>query len=131
DEFKYDDYGGIDVKDKIVVVLRYEPEGFAAKSDNHGLTRHSQLVAKAINARNHGAKAIVLVNGKLGDGEEDLLTRFGSVSGPENVGIVFVQVKNAVAESWFQSAGKSMKDVQDQINSATKPFSFALPDTLH
>ena len=45
---------------------------------------------------------MVVLNGKLGDGEEDLLTRFGSVSGPENVGIVMVQVKNAVAESGFR-----------------------------
>ena len=95
DEFHYDDYAGIDVKDKIVVVLRYEPSGFAAKSGNHGLTQHSQLITKAINARNHGAKAVIVLNGKLGDGEEDLLTRFGSVSGPENVGITLVQVKNA------------------------------------
>jgi len=131
DEFHYDDYAGLDVKDKIVVVLRYEPSGFAEKSGNHGLTQHSQLITKAINARNHGAKAVVVLNGKLGDGEEDLLTRFGSVSGPENVGIVIVQVKNAVAESWFQSSGKSLKDVQDQINSATKPASFAFADTLH
>jgi len=42
------------------------------------MTQHSQLVTKAINARNHGAKALVLVNGKLGDGEEDLLTRFAA-----------------------------------------------------
>ena len=131
DEFHYDDYAGLDVKDKIVVVLRYEPSGFAEKSGNHGLTQHSQLITKAINAHNHGAKAIVVLNGKLGDGEEDLLTRFGSVSGPENVGLVMVQVKNAVAEPWFQSSGKSLKDVQDQINSATKPASFAFPDTLH
>jgi Zn-dependent M28 family amino/carboxypeptidase len=131
DEFHYDDYAGLDVKDKIVVVLRYEPSGFAEKSGNHGLTQHSQLISKAINARNHGAKAVIVVNGKLGDGEEDLLTRFGSVSGPENVGVVMVQVKNAVTESWFQSAGKSLKDVQEQINSATKPASFAFPDALH
>jgi len=131
DEFHYDDYAGLDVKDKIVVVLRYEPFGFAEKSGHHGLTQHSQLITKAINARNRGAKAVVLLNGKLGDGEEDLLTRFGSVSGPENVGIVFVQIKNAVAENWFQSAGKSLKEVQDQINSSTKPDSFAFPDALH
>jgi Zn-dependent M28 family amino/carboxypeptidase len=131
DEFHYDDYAGLDVKDKIVIVLRYEPSGFAEKSGNHGLTQHSQLITKAINARNHGAKAVVVINGKLGDGEEDLLTRFGSVSGPENVGVIMAQVKNAVAESWFQSAGKSLKDVQEQINSATKPASFAFPDTLH
>ena len=132
DEFHYDDYAGLDVKDKIVLVLRYEPSGFAEKSGNHGLTQHSQLITKAINARNHGAKAVVVLNGKLGDGEEeDLLTRFGSVSGPENVGIVMVQAKNTIAESWFQSAGKSLKDAQEQINSATKPASFAFPDTLH
>jgi hypothetical protein len=131
DEYQYDDYANLDVKDKIVVVLRYEPTSFATKSGNQGLTHHSQVIAKAINARNHGARAVVMVNGKLGDGEEDLLTRFGSVSGPENIGIVFVQVKNDVAEGWLQAAGKSLKDVQDQINSATKPMSFALPDSLH
>jgi hypothetical protein len=131
DEFHYDDYAGLDVKGKIVVVVRYEPSGFAAKSGGHGLTQHSQLITKAINARNHGARALVVVNGKLGDGEEDSLTRFGSVSGPENVGIVMVQIKNAIADSWFQAAGKSLKDVQEQINSSSQPASFDFPDTLH
>jgi len=46
------------------------------------------------------------------------------------VGIVMAQVKNAVADRWFQSAGKSLRDVQDQINSSTKPASFAFPDAL-
>src|SRR5579859_4165925 len=130
-EFHYDDYAGLDVKNKFVVLLRYEPSGFAEKSGHHGLTQHAQLVTKAINARNHGARAVIVLNGKLGDGEEDLLTRFGSVSGPENIGIIFLQVKNAVAESWFQAGGKSLKDVQDQINATTKPASFDFPETLH
>ena len=129
-EFHYDDYAGVDVKDKVVVVLRYEPAGFGDKSGNHGLTMHAQLITKAINARNHGAKAMVVINGKLGDGEQDNLTPFGSVSGPENVGIVLVQVKNAVVDAWLQSAGKSLKEVQEQINSGTKPHSFALPESL-
>ena len=105
DEFHYDDYAGIDVKDKIVVVLRYEPPSFGEKGGNHGMTQHSQLVTKAINARNHGAKALVLVNGKLGEGEEDLLTRFGSVSGPENAGIMFVQIKNDSLRGLAQGGG--------------------------
>lgn len=131
EEFAYDDYAGTDVKDKIVVILRYEPAGFAAKTGDHGLTIHSQLITKAINARNHGAKAVVLLNGKLGDGEEDLLTRFGSVSGPENIGICIVHVKNAVAEEWFKAAGKLLGSIQNQINESTKPNSFAFPETLH
>src|SRR5271166_71294 len=116
DEFQYDDYSGVDVKDKIVLVLRYEPEIFGEKSGHQGLTQHSQLTTKAINARNHGAKAVIFINGKLGEGEEDVLMRFGSISGPQDVGIMLLQLKNAVAEGWFQSAGKSHTEVQQQIN---------------
>jgi Peptidase family M28/PDZ domain/PA domain len=133
DEFHYDDYAGIDVKDKIVVVMRYEPPSFGAKGGNKAvtnqvMTQHSQLVTKAINARNHGAKALVLVNGKLGDGEEDLLTRFGSVSGPENAGIIFLQVKNEIADGWLKAAGKSLAELQERINASSKPESFVLPE---
>jgi hypothetical protein len=131
EEFGYDDYAGLDAKDKIVVVLRYEPASFASKSGNQGLTHHAQLTTKAINARNHGAKALVLLNGKLNDGEEDLLTRFGSVNGPSNAGILFAQVKNEVATGWFASARKSVKDAQEQINTSGKPASFAFPGSLH
>src|SRR5438105_4751015 len=106
-EFGYDDYAGIDVQGKIVVLLRYEPSGFAAKGGHQGLTQHASLITKAINARNRGAKAVIVVNGKLGNGEEDLLTRFGSVSGPENAGVLLVQVKNKIAADWFAAAGKS------------------------
>ena len=133
DEFHYDDYAGIDVKDKIVVVMRYEPPSFAGKGGNPAttnqvMTQHSQLVTKAINARNHGAKALVLVNGKLGDGEEDLLTRFGSVSGPENAGVIFIQIKNEVANDWLKASGKSLAELQKQIDDSSKPASFALPE---
>lgn len=129
-EFGYDDYAGIDVKDKIVVLLRYEPSRFAAKSGNAGLTQHSQLITKAINARNHGAKAVIIVNGALEKGEEDLLTRFGSVSGPVNSGILLIQAKNAVADRWFRAAGKSLQEAQLEIEHSGKPASFAFPDGL-
>ena len=130
DEFQYDDYAKLDVKDKVVVVFRYEPDSFAEKSGHHGLTQHSHLITKAINARNHGAKAVILVNGKLGDGEEDALMRFGSQAGPRDAGILLVQVKNAVAETWFKAAGKSLADLQKEINTDGKPRSFAFPGSL-
>src|ERR1700737_3116811 len=129
-EFGYDDYDHLDVKDKVVVMLRYEPAGFSAKNVHGGLTEHSQLITKAINARDHGAKAVLVINGKLRDGEEDQLTRFGSVSGPENAGILFVQVKNAAAQEWFAAAGKSLVEVQNQINTSSKPESFTFPSNL-
>jgi aminopeptidase YwaD len=127
-EFEYDDYAGVDVKDKIVLVLRYEPKSFRkdSKGPEKPYTHHAHLVSKAINARNHGAKAILLVNGATP--ERDELIKFGSVSGPENAGILIAQVTNAAADRWLRAAGKSLADAQKQI--AEKPASFALPDTV-
>ena len=130
EELGYDDYAGLDVKDKIVLVLRFEPAGFVAKTQKQGPTAHGQLVSKVINARNHGARGIILVNGKLGEGEEDLLARFGTSNGPQNVGILFAQVKNSVADTWLKTAGKSLAEVHSDINSKTEPASFSLPDSL-
>ena len=45
-EFSYDDYAGLDVKDKVVVVLRYEPSTFAAKSGNGNGLHSPQPQAK-------------------------------------------------------------------------------------
>ena len=129
-EFNYDDYAHLDVKDKIVLLLRYEPAGFDEKSGHSGLTPHASLITKAINARNHGAKAVLLINGELPAAEEDRLTRFGSVNGPENAGILFVHVKNAAAEPWFAPAGKTLADIQNTINHTSRPGSFAFPERL-
>ncbi|MBZ5647027.1 MAG: M20/M25/M40 family metallo-hydrolase [Acidobacteriia bacterium] len=127
DEFGYDDYMHFDVKDRIVVVLRYEPTLFGQKSGGQGKTQHSHLITKAINAKMHGAKAVLLVNGKLDPKEEDALVRFGSLAGPEDAGIPIVQVKNAAADEWFKAAGKSLSEVQGAIDKDGKPQSFAFP----
>ena len=73
---------------------------------------------------------MVLVNGKLAGEEEDLLMRFGSISGPENMGLELVQTNNAIADGWLKSAGKSLAAVQEQIDHSGKPASFALPAEL-
>ncbi len=128
-EFHYDDYLDLAVKDKIVVVLRYEPPSFSqqhsGEREEH-YTHHAHLVSKAINARDRGAKAIILVGG---DTDEELV-KFGSVAGPDNAGILMVQAGNAIAEKWFAAAGKSLEDVQKSINETGRAESFAFPDSL-
>ncbi len=52
------------------------------------------------------------------------------MSGPEDTGILLVQVKNSVAQTWFAAAGKTLAGVQDEINSSSKPDSFAFPDSV-
>jgi hypothetical protein len=124
-EFAYDDYAGIDVKDKVVLVLRYEPKSFR-KDAQKPHTHHAQLVSKAINARNHGARAVILVNGDAS--HDDSLIRFGSVAGPENAGVLMLQVKNTIADRWVGQSGKSLAELQNEITD--KPRSFALPDSI-
>jgi len=52
------------------------------------------------------------------------------VNGPVDSGIILVQAKNTEADAWFQDAGKSLADVQAQINGSGKPASFVFPRDL-
>ncbi|MBS1827671.1 MAG: M28 family peptidase [Acidobacteria bacterium] len=132
-ELNYDDYAGIDVKDKCVLVLRYEPQEFEEKSVFAGkaYTEHAQLPSKAFHARNRGARAVILINNMANrSGESDKLETFGQTSGPANAGIAFVQVKYEVAERWMKQAGKDLPGIVKNIDHDLKPRSFAFADSL-
>jgi acetylornithine deacetylase/succinyl-diaminopimelate desuccinylase-like protein len=63
-EHGYDEYAGVDVKDKIVVMIRREPQQGDAKSVFNG-TQHSQhamFMRKFANAAEHSATAVIVVN---------------------------------------------------------------------
>jgi len=127
-EYNYDDYAGLDVKDKIVLIFRREPQEYDEKSVFAGknYTRHSQFDSKAINARMHGAKGVIL----LTDLSSTTLEKFGSSAGPDNAGIPFVMMKADLAESWLSSTGKTLKGIQEDIDKDLKPRSFALPAVI-
>src|SRR5204862_6384139 len=60
--FGYDSYATLDVKEKIVLVLRYFPED-AEQKTRAILARYADLRYKAMAARQHGAKAVMVVTG--------------------------------------------------------------------
>ena len=62
-EYHYDDYEGLDVKGKIVLVMRHEPQESDPKSVFEGktFTQHAQFASKATNAKIHGAIGVILV----------------------------------------------------------------------
>ena len=132
-EYNYDDYAGLDVKDKFVVVLRHEPQEYDEKSVFAGrlFTEHAQFWSKAVNAKMRGARGVILVTDRTNHrGEADELEKFGRAAGPTDAGIVFVQVKAALADAWFQPAGQSLEELQEAIDKDLKPRSFAFPETL-
>jgi hypothetical protein len=133
-EHNYDDYAHLDVKDKIVLVLRHEPQEFDEKSVFLGrdFTRHASFINKAINARNRGAKALLVVNDRAAHPkEQDRLLRFGAVRGPEDAGLPVIQVKAEVANALLQPAGKSLDDMQRAIDKTLQPEQVSLPDSVH
>src|SRR5581483_5700040 len=84
-EYGYDDYAGVDVKGKIVLVLRHEPQEYDEKSVFEGkvYTQHSQFSSKATNAKIHGAIGVILVNDRANHRtEDDKLEQLGTTAGP-------------------------------------------------
>ena len=128
-ELNYDDYAGIDVTDKIVVVLRHEPQENNAQSkfDGTNYTRHAPFVNKAINARLHGAKGIVFLSDPLHRDEEvgPATRRIES----SDMGIPAIHAKRAAFARVFTAAGKDLAQIQTEIDKDLQPRSFALPGT--
>ena len=132
-EYGYDDYAGVNVKGKLALLLRHEPQEFDEKSVFAGkvYTEHAQFFSKVVNAKNHGAIGVILINDRANHrGEGDPLETFGKTAGPADGGIPFVQIKSEVAEGWLKDAGKNLDDIEASIDKDLKPRSFALPETL-
>lgn len=130
-EHQYDDYLHMDVSGKAVIVLRHEPQEENPQSVFAGteLTTHSQIVNKAINARNHGARAMILVNDPAPHPEEeDSLVKFGTLAGPDNAGLLLIHASRAVVDRWLAPSGKSLYDLQKAIDEKLVPQSFYVPD---
>ena len=132
-EYNYDDYKGIDVSGKIVLIMRHEPQEFDEKSVFAGkvYTQHSQYWSKASNAKMHGARGVVLMNDRAAHtGEADELEKFAEAAGPGDAGIPFVQIRYEIAERWFAIAGKNPGEIQKGIDQDLQPRSFAFPEGL-
>lgn len=122
-EYSYDDYAGLDVKGKIVMVLRHEPQEFDDKSVFAGraYTTHAQTDFKASNARLHGAKAVLFINDIPVHSDADALDPFSRIVGPGGVTLPFVQIKASVADEWLRAAGTSLKEWMENTDRTLQP----------
>ena len=129
-EYHYDDYAGIDVRDKIVLMVRHEPQENDEKSVFLGkeLTEHSTFAIKAVNAKMHGARAVIMVNDVYRPPYRCRrpARTFGQATGPTDSGVLFVQVKEVTAEAWFKAEGRDLHEILDGIDKDLKPRSFPL-----
>jgi Zn-dependent M28 family amino/carboxypeptidase len=123
----YDSYDNLDVKDKIVIVLRYFPEDADQKTRGI-LARYADLRYKAMAARQHGAKAMIVVTGPQSPNAGELapMTFDTAIAGS---GIVAVTVTGEVATAIFKAVpDKPLPATQKSLDSANPHVTgFALP----
>ena len=111
--FGYDSYATLDVKDKTVVVLRYFPED-ADKETKSILARYSDLRYKALAARQRGARALLVVTGPRSPnaGQTVPITFDTALAGS---GIPAASVSGKAAAALFGS--RSLEAVQKELDS--------------
>src|SRR5207248_2003493 len=114
-DFGYDSYATLDVKDKVVVVLRYFPEDADQKTRGI-LARYSDLRYKAMAARQRGAKAILVVTGPKSPNAGELvpMTFDTALAGS---GIVAASIDGDAGAAIFAQSGKALNDVQQSLDS--------------
>ena len=129
-DYGYDDYADLDVKDKIVLVLRYEPPPKNEKSPFQKAPRYSNyatLLSKTANARNHGATGMIIVDlHPLREGEKELIPIRRTLGRSDN-GILAAQVKRQIAEERLHEIGISLRELKEKIDKEERAASTPLP----
>lgn len=110
----YDSYAGLDVSNKVVLVLRYVPEEADAKRRQE-LNRYAGLRYKALIARNRGAKALLVVTGPTSPNAGEL-ARLTFETGASHSGIVCASISGDTAAKMFTAAGKDLKKTQAALD---------------
>ncbi len=120
-KLNYDDYAGIDVKGKIVLIMKNHPEHDSSKSE---FDKYASFRNKATVAKEKGAAAIILVNGFAPKNDDDPLAELRYDGAPAMKEICVQQVKRNFVADLFRTEGKDFSSLQSEIDRSKKPSSF-------
>jgi hypothetical protein len=123
-ELNYDDYENIDVKDKVLIVLRNNPE---PNETNSKFNRYSSLRFKVSTARDKGAKGIIILN-HLEKKDDDRFVSFSYDGAGKVRGISTIHLKRNLIQEIFNKLGINLDEIEKQIVENRKPNSFSLDD---
>lgn len=115
--FAYDSYTGLDIEGKVVVVFRYFPED--AEDETRGrLARFSGLRYKAMQARERGASALVVVTGPRSPNAGEVVPMAFDAAIADS-GLVAVSVGAEVGERLLSfGSDKSVEEIQRSFDDA-------------
>lgn len=129
--YEWDDYAGLDVHDAMVLVLTNEPGEMDSTSRFDGSlnTPFADLRTKAINAREHGALGLLVVNGPQHHAGEPVRAPAKDGEGYMTSGLLAAWISEDAANALLAPAGLDLVHAQAAIESAKAPHSLALPDS--
>ncbi|MCF8233465.1 MAG: M20/M25/M40 family metallo-hydrolase [Bacteroidales bacterium] len=123
DDFKWNDYEGVDAEGKWVMVLKGDPK---PEEEEDEFINYSSDRAKVLAARDHGAAGVILVSGPAFDEEDRLVSLRFDKTGSEG-GIPVVNAKRYIGDYVLASANTDIATLESKINGEMKSFSFDLP----
>jgi len=120
---KYDDYEGLDVEDKVVVVLR----GMPTLNGQTPFRGQQGLQSKVTSAEKHKAAAIIIVNDVDSAKDGDDLVDFNFTAVRQGTGgIPTFMVKREVIEKLLKSFDLDLTKLEETINKEKAPHSAEL-----
>lgn len=122
-DINYDDYEGIDVKGKIVIVLSDSAEG---QPKDERFIPFSKLSYKAMNAREHGAIGVIFVKVQSDSANVFYPLRISSMA--KNSGIIAIQASRTEIAKFFPSSA-NLYPIEMEMQRTKKPKSFVIPNT--
>jgi hypothetical protein len=143
-ELGYDDYAGLDVHGKIVLLFDHEPQETNANSifNGTGNTRYATTRVKVLNAQAHDAGGVLIVAepNRTHPSNQERIARIGGSAvratplpsqalADDELHIPAAIVSDAAAKEILATAGDAPSELQSAIDRDLKPQSRPLPDT--
>ena len=114
-DYEYDSYAGHDVRDQVVVVLRYFPDDVEDEA-RAILNRHADFRSKASAARDRGAVGMVMITGPGSEGAGEFAPDGFDISAPGSQGILAVSIDGAAGDRLFAGSGTTLSEVQRALD---------------
>ena len=120
----YNSYVHLDVKDKWVMMFRYVPEGIDRQYRQH-LSRYGEIRRKAMEARQLGAKGIIVVSGPNSNVNEELIPlRFDASSA--GMSLKAITVTDQIGNELLRDSDHTLKTLQDTLDKGDMVSGFVL-----
>ncbi|MFH1160425.1 MAG: M28 family peptidase [bacterium] len=126
DSLKWNDYQGLDVTGKWVLIFRADPEPDNADSK---FIPFSDVRSKILTAKDKGAAGVLLVTPKSME-KEDKLMSLVVENNEVTAGIPVIHLKRTMADKFLQSAGFTADSLDALIIAEKRPRSILLSDSL-